>query len=222
MSRSQIVNNFSTCLQTTEPDRYAVTRSLALYSAAITVADESVQRDTIEFCLNRGADHRQIYEVMLQSYLFLGFPRMLEAASLLRQVIPDPMPVSEPVEPDNGTMATWLERGEQLCRQVYDDNYDRLKSRVQSLAPEVFFWMELEGYGKVLSRPGLDIIDREMAIIACLIIENRATQLHSHLRGAINVGCSPELLNSVITDLAPLAEEGFASAQSILKRLGVA
>jgi 4-carboxymuconolactone decarboxylase len=220
MSRSQIINNFSTCLQTIEPDRYAVTRSLALYSAAITVADEAVQRDTIEFCKKRGADHRQIYEVMLQSYLFLGFPRMLEAASCLRQVIPDLMPVSEPVEIDNGTMASWLERGQQLCRQVYDDNYERLKGRVQSLAPEVFFWMELEGYGKVLSRP--DMIDREMAIIACLMIENRATQLHSHLRGAINVGCSPELLNAVIADLAPLAEEGFASAQSILKRLGVA
>lgn len=222
MSRSQIADDFSQCLQAFEPDRFAITRSLALYSAAITIAFEATQRDAIKLCLDNGADHRQVYEVMLQSYLFLGFPRMLEAASFLRRVIPNAIAVSEPVEAANGSMATWLKRGKQLCRQVYDTNYESLKGRVQHMAPEIFFWMELEGYGKVLSRPGLDIIDREMAIIACLMIENRATQLHSHLRGAINVGASPELLNIVITDLAPVADDGFASAQIILKRLGVA
>jgi 4-carboxymuconolactone decarboxylase len=82
--------------------------------------------------------------------------------------------------------------------------------------------MELDGYGKVLSRPGLDIVDREMAIVACLMVENREAQLHSHIRGALSVGASRELVDAVITDLAPIAPEGETSARAILRKLGVA
>jgi len=115
----------------------------------------------------------------------------------------------------------WTERGSQLCRRVYDSNYDTLKARVEAMAPEVFLWMELEGYGKVLSRPGLDVIDREMAIVACLMIEHWPIQLHSHIRGAINVGAPREMLCNVVSDLRTVAIEGFQSACEIMQKLGI-
>jgi alkylhydroperoxidase/carboxymuconolactone decarboxylase family protein YurZ len=89
------------------------------------------------------------------------------------------------------------------------------------MAPEVFLWMELEGYGKVLSRPGLDVIDRELAIVACLMIEHRPAQLHSHIRGALNVGAPRELLGDVVSDLRTVAVEGYRSACGIIEKLGI-
>jgi alkylhydroperoxidase/carboxymuconolactone decarboxylase family protein YurZ len=89
------------------------------------------------------------------------------------------------------------------------------------MSPEVFFWMELEGYGKVLSRPGLDLVDREIAIVACLMIEHRPAQLHSHLRGALNVGAPDRLVLDVVSDLRPFSPQGYPNACEILQRLGV-
>ena len=79
--------------------------------------------------------------------------------------------------------------------------------------------MIIEGYGKVLSRPGLDIGIRELSIVAFLIAENRPKQLRSHMQGAINVGVSMEHLQVVITDLGEAVGDGFRSATAIIEQL---
>ena len=221
MSHSRVVENFHACLGAFRPERHAATRSLALYSAAIALADAEALVSTQEICRQNSATVRQIYEVMLQSYLFLGFPRMLTAAEQLSKagITSEVIPQSPRVTPSD--FESWTVRGKQLCRRVYDSNYDTLRARVEAMAPEVFLWMELEGYGKVLSRPGLDVIDREMAIVACLMIENRPTQLHSHIRGAINVGAPREMLSDVVSDLRTVAADGFQSAREIMQKLEI-
>lgn len=221
MCRSRIEDNFIACLQEFRPERYPTTRALGFYSAAITLSDADCLREAAQTCLRSGVTSEQLYEVVLQSYLFLGFPRMLIAAERLMADNLAPAHENRYVVPPSGELDEWRRRGERLCRQVYANNYGALKSRVEAMAPEVFFWMELEGYGKVLSRPGLDIVDREIAIVACLMIENRPVQLHSHLRGALNVGAAAPLLRDVVSDLAPLAPDGHAEALQILERLGV-
>ncbi|MCD6250635.1 MAG: carboxymuconolactone decarboxylase family protein [candidate division Zixibacteria bacterium] len=209
------------CLALFAPTRYEVTRSLALYSAAITDSSDKNLRAATGVCLGHHATPEQLYEIVLQSHLFLGFPRMLIAAEALTASVPNGSLVLQPAELSDDTLTTWLEQGQNLCRRIYDSSYDALKTRVQGIAPEIFLWMELEGYGKVLSRPGLDIIDREMAIVACLMMENRVSQLHSHLRGALNVGAEPQLVRDVISDLSPASPEGHATAINILNQLGI-
>ncbi len=220
MSHNRITDRLNDCLDNFQPERHAVSRSLAMFSAAITVADEPLMGRAVEIGSGLGATSEQLYETVLQSHLFLGFPRMLQAAECLHRAIPDfgPQPLP-PLAPDEASQ--WLERGQKLCRRVYNSNYEALKNRVEKMAPEIFLWMELEGYGKVLSRPGLDIVDREIAIVACLMVENREAQLHSHIRGAFSVGASTELVDDVITDLAPISPEGELSARRILTKLGV-
>jgi len=219
MSRNRNTDSFSTCLETFNPTRSEITRSLALYSAAITNADEQYLQAAAHICLEQGAVSQQLYEVVLQSYLFLGFPRMLQAAESLVQVIPTLRTSHQPPALNSDNLTEWLDRGRRLCRKVYDSNYQSLKNRVESMAPEIFLWMELEGYGKVLSRPGLSIVDRELVIVACLMMENRSSQLHSHIRGALNVGAPLQLLRDVVSDLAPAAPDGHATALDILHRL---
>lgn len=177
--------------------------------------------DAIRLASTGGASREMLYEVVLQSYLFLGFPRMLISAEVLDRVLPagktEPMtnPISEQESQE------WFDRGVDLCRRVYDSNYEALRDKVEGIAPEIFRWMIVEGYGKVLSRPGLGSIDRELSISSFLMMEDRAQQLFSHMRGALNVGASPDLLSQVIEDVGEAAGAGYKTAHGILTKLGI-
>ena len=64
-----------------------------------------------------------------------------------------------PVElPNAETLATFekTDRGEEVCRTVYGGQYEGLRRNVRDLHPDMERWMVVEGYGKVLGRPGLD------------------------------------------------------------------
>jgi 4-carboxymuconolactone decarboxylase len=221
MNLSLHVDSFRARLENFNPDSYALSRAIAFYSAAITLADDSLMTTAIRAGLRRNVTGEQLYEVVLQSYLFMGFPRMLIAADCLNRAIPDLDLPRPPLAVTADETREWTDRGVELCKEVYDKNYDLLKDRVESMAPEIFRWMVFEGYGKVLSRPGLGIVEREMAIVACLIMENRPSQLYSHMRGALNVGADPELLAAVVNDIGESAGDGHQTAQDILNRLGV-
>ncbi len=221
MNLSLDVNAFRTRLEHFDPDSYALSRVIAIYSAAITLADDPLMTTAIRAGLRQNVTGKQLHEVVLQSYLFLGFPRMLIAADCLNREIPDLDLPRPPLAVAAEEARDWTDRGVELCKEVYNKNYDLLKDRVENMAPEIFRWMVFEGYGKVLSRPGLGIVEREMAIVACLIMENRPSQLYSHMRGALNVGADPKLLALVVADIGESAGDGHRTAQDILRRLGV-
>ena len=221
MNASVDLQRFRSRLIDFYPRQNCRTRALALYSAAIAMSDEEILDLTIEVGQKCGLGHEQLYEIVLQSYLFLGFPRMLQAAEHLDRHFPSPNAVSMLQKINAEESETWFTDGLNLCRRVYSENYLPLKHKVEALAPEVLRWMVIEGYGKVLSRPGLGIIDRELAIVACLMIENCEKQLFSHIKGAINVGASLELVHQVIHDLGEAAGDGYAASLLILDRLDI-
>jgi len=203
------------------PSDDASARSLALYSAAVAVADEDILSQAVTVARRSGLTKETLYEVVLQSYLFLGFPRMLNAAENLHSHFPDMggKPRFEGVSDEESK--SWFLNGLSLCRQVYGSDFPPLQSKVESFAPEIFRWMIIEGYGKVLSRPGLSVNDRELSIIAFLLVENRLKQLFSHIKGALNVGAPPGLVRAVVYDLGPVAGPGFDSAKQMLEQLGI-
>ncbi len=203
-------------LESFSPDTDAAERALAMYSAAVALADDNVLAHSIRVGQEYGLTPQMFYEVVLQSYLFLGFPRMLSAADNLSRVFP----VNhngfklEPIGPAEARQ--WFDNGVELCQRVYADKYQGLMEKVGTMAPEVFRWMIIEGYGKVLSRPVLNIISRELSIIAFLIMENRKKQLQSHIKGALNVGASPATVRFVIDDIGRAAGAGYESALEVL------
>src|SRR5699024_4730699 len=79
-----------------------------------------------------------------------------------------------------------------VCARVYGRNYEKLRHNVGRLHPDVDHWMVEGGYGRVIGRPGLDLATRELCIAALLAVWDSPRQLHSHLRGALNAGASPE------------------------------
>jgi 4-carboxymuconolactone decarboxylase len=67
--------------------------------------------------------------------------------------------------------------------------------------------MILEGYGKVLSRPGLDLQRRELCIVAACAATAQDRQLQSHLRGALNVGVSRAVVTAALDSLRDVIPE---------------
>jgi alkylhydroperoxidase/carboxymuconolactone decarboxylase family protein YurZ len=211
---------FCRTLASFDPDTDRCPRILALYSAAVAVADEPVLIAALEMARRLDIDYRPLYECTLQSYLFLGFPRMLIAAEQLAKYFPGEgkSTLLEKVSAEESEQ--WFRDGVSLCRKVYSDNYEPLKARVESFAPDIFRWMILEGYGKVLSRDDVGIVDRELSIIAILMMENKIKQLHSHILGARNVGAKERLIRQVIEDVGLAAGDGYATALAIIARGG--
>lgn len=197
-----------------------VRRDLVRVSAALAGGD----REALGECLDRLAReerfHEQVEEVLLQAYLFLGFPAVLDAFGAWRERVPGPGNESPEGGEDAGgspghaedELGEWMRRGRSLCRRVYGDAYEGLRRNVGRLHPSLDRWMILEGYGKVLSRPHLDPGIRELCIVAVLAASSREPQLHSHLRGALRVGASPaevtEALEEGIRRSAPSTRDG--------------
>ncbi len=173
--------------------------ALVLVSAAHASRDEATLRRVLrEAAATAGPE--PVEEVLLQAYLFLGFPAAIWAFGIWRSLAPGrrrterddhgPLPL-EAGEGATDLVSTWERAGEAVCGRVYSSNYEKLRRNVQALHPELDRWMILEGYGKVLSRPTVDLPTRELCIVASLAVTGWEPQLHSHLRGALNAGAEP-------------------------------
>lgn len=136
-----------------------------------------------------------VEETILQSYLFVGFPGALNALLAWRKLRPETAPRVEGSDP-----ARWVERGESVCREVYGTAYEGLRRNVASMHPDVDLWMLTEGYGKVIGRPGLELAVRELCIVAILAVQHAPRQLHSHLRGALQVGAGPRAVEEALSE----------------------
>jgi 4-carboxymuconolactone decarboxylase len=196
----------------------AGTRVLVQLSAAIAAGDEATVRSWFLEAA-RDVPPLHVEELVLQSYLFCGFPRALNAAREWRRVSGRPAPASDEAE-DVSHGEEWRERGEQTCAAVYDGMYEKLRLNVRDLHPALDSWMVVDGYGKVLSRPGLDLSRRELCIVAACAAMGQDRQLHSHLRGALNVGVDPGVLGEVLDAVAGLVgPERTRSARLLLARI---
>lgn len=221
MSNSVELTELKTRIESFCAEKFYVPRALALFAATIATSDP----DLMELALRKGKqqslEQHLFYEIVLQSYLFLGFPRMLIAAEALDRVFPTEKRRSVPEMVTEQEAKQWYVNGMSLCKRVYGDNFEALRTRVEALSPDIFRWMIIEGYGKVLSRPGVGLVDRELANVAMLLIDNREQQLYSHMKGALNVGATQELLMHVVEDIGPAAGDGYSTAKQILGRLKV-
>jgi 4-carboxymuconolactone decarboxylase len=194
------------------------TRALVQLGAVIAAGDEGALRASLAHA-SRVTPAAHVEELVLQSYLFCGFPRALNAAREWRRVAPTLAPTTDDAE-DFGLADEWRERGELTCAAVYGSMYEKLRLNVRDLHPALDAWMVVEGYGKVLGRPGLDLPRRELCIVAACAATGQDRQLHSHLHGALNVGVSLAALQQTIDALEELmGAERARSVRLLLARV---
>jgi 4-carboxymuconolactone decarboxylase len=172
-------------------------RALVQVSAALAGGDRERLREALAVAA-RLSDPAAVEEALLQSYLFLGYPAALRALGVWREVSGRAAP-----EPRQDA-AEWERRGQETCSRVYGGQYERLRSNIAALHPDMERWMLVEGYGKVLGRSGLDLATRELCIVALLAPQDAAPQLYSHLRGALNAGAAEQDVEATVTAILPL------------------
>jgi 4-carboxymuconolactone decarboxylase len=192
------------------------TRRLVLVAAATALGARDVTRHVLRRVLGEGAPPDLVAEVVLQTYLFAGYPRAINAlaelAALAHPAEAPPLDLTAEI----GCDRDWLERGEELCRRVYREGYPTLLDLMNRLSPDLGRWMVVEGYGKVLSRPLLDARRRELAAVGALLVLHVPVQLRAHLRGCLNVGTSPAEVDGALRTAAVLLPAALPPALELL------
>ena len=198
----------------TVPALDAATVALVRQSARITIGDEESVRAGFAECSAAVVPAVWIEELVLQSYLFAGFPRALNAAREWRRTGGAPAPGEAPEGYAN--LFDWRMRGEETCAIVYGSSYEKLRENIRGLHGSLDEWMIVEGYGKVLGRPALDLLRRELCIVSACAAAGQDRQLHSHLRGAINAGAMPAMVTATLDALAGVVEATLLRRASML------
>lgn len=181
----------------------APTRELVQLAIVIATGKEPALRAAMVRAVECGLDPVWVEELILQSYLFAGFPRTLNAAREWRRASGRPAPADDEGADSRNAAGRWQTRGEETCRTVYGEMYARLRVNIRELHPALDAWMIVDGYGKVLGRPGLDLRRRELCIVAVCAVLEQERQLHAHLHGALNAGATPGEVDDVLRIVAP-------------------
>jgi len=177
----------------------APTAQLIDLAAVLAAGAEGEMRSSLEAAAKGSVDPVWVEELVLQTYLFAGFPRTLNGMRLWRRVSNR---VVETADFEESLSSLWTSRGEKTCEEVYGTLYKRLRANIRSLHPALDTWM-IDLYGRVLGRPGLDLKRRELCIVAVCAALEQDRQLHSHLHGALNAGASPEEVDETLRIVAP-------------------
>jgi 4-carboxymuconolactone decarboxylase len=135
-------------------------------------------------------------ELLLQSFLNVGYPLALVAFGVWRSVAGPVQEAGEPIaHPD---WKRWTTRGVEACGEVYGRTFHKLMLNLRALHPAIEPLVVVDAYGKILGRPGLDSKKRELCTLAAIAMQNAPRQLHAHLRGALNTGSSREDVDAVL------------------------
>ena len=194
---------------------------LPLVSAAAVLRKEKHFRNLLLEAKNRGISSKKIYEALLQNYLFAGYPSALESLKIFKEYF-------SKINRNNAedfNLYHFRKNGEQNCRKIYGDKFEKLISNINSFSPEMSNWLVLEGYGKVLSRKNLSLLEREYCIISVLTALQFEEQLYSHINGAFRLGAKEKNISEIINNLKLLgerkpAEKGLKVLERYLSKKG--
>jgi len=186
---------------------------LAEFAVAI-VGREPIRARRILLRL-RAAGARRVLaeETALMLVPHAGYPAALEALRALHEAWPGHARTARAL-----TTARVRARGAALCRRVYGAVTPRLLASLRTLHPDMAEWVVADGYGRVLSRPGMSARARELVAVAVLGATGWERQLVSHLRGASRCGASPRELERALAaggarrDRSTLAQRAWRTA----------
>lgn len=169
---------------------------LALLSASSVLRKTKYFKEILVLLIENQTPSKKIYEALLQTYLFAGFPSALNSLKLFSDII------GKKKIYIGFDLNKYLDRGKKNCKLIYADKYEKLLKNIKSFSPEMAEWLIIEGYGKVLGRSGLSLKEREVCIVSILSALKFKEQLYSHIVGAINIKVHHSLLLNSIKNLS--------------------
>ncbi|MBW4580274.1 MAG: carboxymuconolactone decarboxylase family protein [Tildeniella nuda ZEHNDER 1965/U140] len=114
-------------------------------------------------------------------------------------------------------------RGLEAFKRVGGKNYDRAIRPLEAFSPDLARMLVEHGFGDVVSRPGLDLKQREIVTVAALTaIGSVRPALKFHIHGMLNVGCTPQevvetILHAVVYAGFPAAQDGMTIAREVFQ-----
>ena len=193
-------------------------RFLCSISCLQAAGDSDNLTAMLKLAIDNPEDLRDVYEVLLQGYLFCGYPRAIESFFCLADAISaredlDPGAfVPRPFDSSDDL----LDRGRETHRLVHGKNFEKMRNKISALCPDLGYLMIAEGYGHILSRKELGIKTRELAVVSSISAIGSNRQLNSHIRGCRNVGCDDkEIYESVFSGLLWLSSERVRDALDV-------
>ena len=189
-------------------------RALVRLSTAIVVGNWDVLKST-RAAAPAGEPDREWREAALQTHLFAGFPRLVQAFGVLDEVGGLGTPAPDELEAD----AQATQRGAQLFNTIYADGAPAVRGMLEGYHGDFAAWIAEHAYARVLARPGMAADRRELLASCALAALGQERQLASHARGALRCGASfDELLEAfeAVTDL--IDEDRLERARRIAER----
>jgi 4-carboxymuconolactone decarboxylase len=103
------------------------------------------------------------------------------------------------------------ERGLKTLQHLSGEAEPTVVTSLADIAPDLGRFIAEFAYGDVLTRPELDLRDRELVTIGALAaLGNAAPQLRFHINGALNAGCTRAEVIEALIQIAVYA--GFPAA----------
>jgi 4-carboxymuconolactone decarboxylase len=108
------------------------------------------------------------------------------------------------------------ERGLATMRKMFGPGIESALQSLESASPGLARCLVEFPFADVYTRPGLDLITREMLTIAALtVLGYPQAELKDHIRGALNVGVTRDQILEIILQMAVYA--GFPAALEAVK-----
>ncbi|MBV6477474.1 MAG: hypothetical protein HGGPFJEG_00213 [Ignavibacteria bacterium] len=174
--------------------------NLCLLSAYLAKDDMTKAELTIIKLKNSSIKPRQIYEAILQAYLFCGFPVVIETLKIFKKHFGNLK-----INYHKYDLKKYSLSGVLNCKLIYKSNYKKLISNMSFVSPELKKWMIIEGYGKVLGRKALPLNVRELINISILTSRYFENQLYSHIKGCLNLNYNKKQIKDVLNFIKPAA-----------------
>ncbi len=156
---------------------------------------------------------QKIYEAILQTYLFAGYPSVLNALKIFGKNYKVSKKNYNTPEINKLKIS-----GIKTCKKIYGEKFEKLISNVKSFSPELSEWLVIEGYGKVLSRKSLNLKERELCIVAILSVLKFEDQLFSHINGAVRLKTKVEEIKYLFDTLKYIDKEGSNFGNAVLNK----
>ena len=175
-------------------------RLLVVAAVAVWRAEWPRLRECAEVAQRAHHPRADLEEVLLQSILFCGFPRVVTAFGELTAAWPtDTRPAGGALPPDDRRAA-----GDALFAAIYGKNEAQVRGMLRSYHDELHEFVLDAAYGRILSRPHLDAKTRELVAVGVLAAQGQKRQFAGHARGAAHLGADrTELHEALIATFGP-------------------
>lgn len=171
------------------------TRVLVGMAAAVWRAEWPDLTAWAEAAHRRNHPRGALEETLLMCVLFCGFPRVITAWEHFAAAWPVDVPPSGGALPEDQQRPA----GDRLFHSIYGKNDEAVRAMLRGYHQELHDFVLESAYGRILARPGLPGVTRELIAVGVLAAQGQKRQFAGHARGAHHLGATTEQLREVLT-----------------------